>query len=251
MSHKPRVSFHFHAEGHAFSATFQRPVAQFIEALAATSLPTIGGHGNAHVENFSVARLISFKAAHTHVSGSFEDASTATTHATTTVEGYNLLDFITADRITARLTSEHKLGEEEGHIIAIGSAFDNLRIGGYPVTVKLRHEVFLKSKTHAALAKELESDKKNGRITATKGGLLLCSLVDEIITDFPGLSAEQKKKHILQIPHFGTIALAEVLCEAGTKTLTMLGFELGCPDTASGTTAQARTNGQTSPPIGG
>jgi hypothetical protein len=243
MSHKPRVSFHFHAEGHAFSATFHRPVPHFIEALAATSLPTIGGHAHSRIENYSAPRLISFKAAHTHVSGSFEDDTIATTHATTSIENYNLLDFITADRITARLTSEHKLGEDEGHIIAIGSAFDNLRIGGYPVTVKLRHEVFLKNKTHAALAKELESDKKNGRITANKGGLLLCSLVDEIITDFPGLSAADKKKHVLEIPHFGTIALAELLCEKGTKTLTMLGFELGCPDTASGTTAQARTNG--------
>src|SRR5271170_8337561 len=113
MSHRPRPSFNFHAEGHAFSAEVRRPVRQHIEALAATSLPTIGGHGHARVEDFRVPRLISFGAAHTHVSGSFAEEKLATTHATTSIEGYNLLDFVTSDRITARLTSEHNLDEAE------------------------------------------------------------------------------------------------------------------------------------------
>jgi len=253
MSHRlrPRPLFNFHAEGHAFSAEVRRPVAQHIEALAATSLPTIGGHAHSRLEDFRVPRLISFRAAHTHVSGSFADDKVATTHATTTVEGYNLLDFVTAERITARLTSEHNLDEAEGHIIALGSAYDNLKIGGYPVEVKLRHDLLLRCKTHADLVKAIASDKKNGRIAATKGGLSLCSLVEEIITDFPGLTPADKKKHILHIPHFGTIALAEILSEEGTKTLTMLRFELGCPDEVTGTTAQARTNGQLPPPVPG
>lgn len=251
MTHRPRPSFNFHAEGHAFSAEIKRPVPQHIPALAATSLPTIGGHGHHRIENYSVPRIISFKAAHTHVSGTFVDDKVATTHATTSIEGYNLLDFVTADRITARLTSEHKLGEEEGHIIALGSTFDNLRIGGYLFTIKLRHKLLLDNETHQGLAKEIESDKKNGRIASTKGGLSLCSLVEEIITDFPGLTPADKKKHIIRIPHFGTIAFAEVLSEAGTKTLTMLRFELGCPDELTGTTAQTRTNGQTPPPVPG
>ena len=247
MSHHPRVSFNFHAEGHAFSAEVSRPVPQRIEALASTSLPTIGGHAHNRIADYRVPRLISFQSAHTHVSGSFADENTATTHATTSIEGYNLLDFVTADRITARLTSEHNLNEAEGHIIALGSTFDNLKIGGYPVTVKLRHELLLECKTHADLVKKIASDDKHGKIAATKGGLSLCSLVEEIITDFPGLSAKDKKKHILKIPHFGTIAFAEILSEEGTKTLTMLRFELGCPDQLNGTTAQARTNGQAPP----
>ena len=254
MSHRPRPSFNFHAEGHAFSAEIRRPVPQHIPALAATSLPTIGGHAHHRIEDYDVPRIISFKAAHTHVSGSFvegKDGVVATTHATTSIEGYNLLDFVTADRITARLTSEHKVGDLEGHIIALGSTFDNLKIGGYPVTVKLRHDLFLDCKTHGELVNKIASDEKNGRIAATKGGLSLCSLVEEIITDFPGLTPADKKKHILRIPHFGTIAFAEVLSEEGTKTLTMLRFELGCPDELTGTTAQTRTNGQYPPPVPG
>src|SRR5271156_6010534 len=171
MSHRPRPSFNFHAEGHAFSAEIRRPVPQHIPALAATSLPTIGGHGQQRIEDFHVPRIISFKAAHTHVSGSFAEDKLATTHATSTIEGYNLLDFVTADRITARLTSEHNLGEPEGHILALGSTFDNLKIGGYPVTVKLRHDLFLNCKTHKDFVKAVASDGKSGKITATKGGL--------------------------------------------------------------------------------
>ena len=247
MTQRPRPSFNFHAEGHAFSADIRRPVPQHIPALAATSLPTIGGHGHHRIENYSIPRIISFKAAHTHVSGTFADEKIATTHATTSIEGYNLLDFVTADRITARLTSEHKISDPEGHIIALGSTFDNLRIGGYLFTIKLRHELLLDNTTHAQLVKEIASDKKSGKISATKGGLAQCSLVEEIITDFPGLTPADKKKHIIQIPHFGTIAFAEVLSEEGTKTLTMLRFELGCPDELTGTTAQTRTNGQPPP----
>jgi hypothetical protein len=249
MSHHARPSFNFHAEGHAFSAEIRRPVAQHIPALAATSLPTIGGHGHQRIEDYHVPRIISFKTAQTHVSGSFADDKVATTHATSSIEGYNLLDFVTADRITARLTSEHNLDETEGHIIALGSTYVNLKIGGYPVEVKLRHDLFLDCKTHADLVNKIASDKGKGKIAATKGGLSLCSLVEEIITDFPGLTAADKKKHILHIPHFGTLAFAEVLSEEGTKTLTMLRFELGCPDELTGTTAQARTNGLPGPPV--
>ncbi len=248
MTQRPRPSFNFHAEGHAFSAEIRRPVPQHIPALAATSLPTIGGHGHHRIENYSIPRIISFKAAHTHVSGTFADEKIATTHATTSIEGYNLLDFVTADRITARLTSEHKISDPEGHIIALGSVFDNLKIGGYLFTIKLRHKLLLDNKTHRARERDCIRQEKRQNI-ATKGGLALCSLVEEIITDFPGLTPADKKKHIIQIPHFGTIAFAEVLSEDGTKTLTMLRLELGCPDELTGTTAQARTNGQIPPPV--
>jgi len=250
MSHKPRVSFNFHAEGHAFSADVRRPVPQHIQSLAATSLPTIGGHGHTRLEDFRAPAFVSFKAAHTHVSGTFADEKTATTHATASIEGYNLLDFVTADRITVRLTSEHSLDEAEGHIIALGSTYDNLKIGGYPVTVKLRHDLLLRSKKHRDFVQAVASTKEKETIAAGKGGsYYACSLVEDIITDFPGLSPEDKKKGVLHIPHFGEIIFAHVLSEEGTKTLTMLKFELGCPNEASVTTAQARTNGQPSPPV--
>jgi hypothetical protein len=283
MSHHPRVSFNFHAEGHAFSAELQRPVAQHIDALAATSLPTIGGHGVAHRENFRAPGFVAFEYAHTHVSGSFGqriddpnhahavkaqnpgDAqaekgtiiAVANTQATTSIEQFNLLDFITARRITARLSSEHiviqepdgSLRQNEGHIIALGSAFDDLRIGGYEVKVKLRHKALLDAKTHRDFVNVVASEEEKQKISQGKGGIYGCSLVEEIITDFPGVTEREKKRGVLHIPHFGTIVFAHVLSEEGTKTLTMLQILFGCPNEGSATTAQARTNGQTVPPI--
>ncbi len=63
---------------------------------------------------------------------------------------------------------------------------------------------------------------------------MLCSLVEEIITDFPGLSADDKKNHVVKIPHFGTIGLRSCFASREQRRLTMLRFELGSPDFGSG-----------------
>src|SRR5712692_3123494 len=63
-------AFHYHASAHALSGQFTRPIQHLIEVQAATALPTIGGHGNARVDDFRFNHLVSFKAGYTHVSGS-------------------------------------------------------------------------------------------------------------------------------------------------------------------------------------
>ena len=236
--------FYYHAEGHAFSGQFHRPVCVPIEALASISLPTIGGHAHTRVDNFQIPRLVTFKAAHSHVSGSQMDEDTYTTQITTVIEGLRILDFLSADRIVGRLTSEHKRKDKESHVLALGSTFENLRIGGYEVKVILRNDLFLNCKTYADLAKEVASDKKSGKIAATSRGATVCSLVEKIETEFPGLD---KTKHVLVIPHFGVISLAEIFAEPSRRILTMLGLKLGSPDGASLVAAQAATNGQTWP----
>ena len=244
MTPSPESRFYYHAEGHAFSGEFHRPVIVPIEALASISLPTIGGHAHTRVENFDIPRLVSFKSAHTHVSGSQQDANTFTTQVTTTIEGLRILDFLTADRIVARLTSEHLRKNKEGHILAIGSTFQNLRLGGYPVEVKLRHDLFIDCKTFADLKKEITKGAKSGTIPSANNEAALCSLAEKIQTDLPGAELEG---HVLRVPHFGSIAFAEVFAEPGTKTLTMLGLTLGSPDGGTTTTAQTRINGVTYP----
>ena len=141
MTEKEHGPFYFHAVGHAFSAKFCRPLQHVIEAQAATSLPTIGGIGNARVENFRSHHFVSFREAGTHVSGSFQDEETAVTEATTSIEDLNILNVVTADRIVARLTSEYRKGKKEAHILAAGSHFDNLRINGHDVKVTYRHSI--------------------------------------------------------------------------------------------------------------
>jgi len=243
---KPFIKFH--AGATALSARFERPVPHHVPSQADVYLPTIGGHGHARVNDFEVPRLVRFKTAQSHVSGGYENEDTATSQVTTTIEGLNILDVVTAGRITARLTSEHVRNAPEAHILAFGSVFENLRIGGYEFRIKLRHDLLQECKTFEDLSKRVATGGKSGKTTPTQDKVALCSLVEEIITDFPGLSGDDKKKHVVKIPHFGTIYFAELLFQPGTKTLTMLRLELGSPDGGSATVAEATMNGPQFPP---
>ncbi len=246
MSTQNHIPFHFHALGNAFSGTFHRPFAHVIPAQAATSLPSIGGHATARVENFRSDHFVFFKAGHAHVTGSWQDEKTVVTSATAALEGLNILEFITADRVVARLTSEGRHGQDETHIIALGSEFDNLRIGGHDVKVTLRHKLLLQSPTHADLLKAVASDKDSGKIVGTGNGATLCSLVEKIETSLPGAEI---KGHTIRVPHFGTIALAEVLAVPGTRTLTMIRLKLGSPFAGIAAGPEVLSQGQPMPPV--
>ena len=245
------IPFHFHAEGHAFSAHFVRPVDVPIAAQAATSLPTIGGHGHSRVENFHVPRLVSFSLGETHVAGSWQEWNVVTTSATSVLKHLSVLDFLTVDKVVSRLTGQYTADKKnrESHIIALGSHFDNLRLGGFDVKVTLRHDLLINSRNFAELKDNLKRDKKPDKLTSLDDGCACCSLVEKIEVD-PGLQrlkGFEINGHILTVPHFGKLALAEVLAEPGTITLTMLRMELGSPDGGGGTGGQTRTNGQPPP----
>jgi len=245
MAQLPRIPFHFHAEGHALSGEFRHPGRHLIDAQAATSLPTIGGHAVAHSDNFHFEDFVSFKSAHTHVSGRKIDQETFKTHATTVIEDVNILDVVTADRIVCRLTSTHNPKNPEGHIVADGSEFHNLRIAGYEVRVILRHQLLVDCIGFQDLRNHVEKGNESGRIVAKSGGVVICSLVDKIETDLPNVDP---RRHVFKVANFGTIALAEIFAEPGTRTLTMMRLELGSPHVADLTAAEARINGQPPPP---
>lgn len=205
------------------------------------------------------------------------------THATATVEALNILDVVTADRIVARLSSSFEEpppkepGPTEGRVLLVGSKFENLRIAGYPVDVELDHELLsLEPGTFAAvrdsfnargstlrqIAEETRHACKVDRAlpeTLAAEGVLLCSVVKEVHFKEPGFSksGEEKKKmdkfippgvkrigrHAYHVVDFGDIFLAEVLCQHGRKTLTMLRVALGSPNGGGFTTAEATSNG--------
>jgi hypothetical protein len=242
-----RIPFHFHAEGHALSGEFRHPLWSLIETQASASLPTIGGHATAQVENFHYQDFVCFKSAHTHISGKRRHDETFVTHASTVVKGLNILGVVTAERIVARLTSIHSPKEKEGHIIAEDSRFEGLRINGEEVKVTLRHDLLVKCKTFADLTKGIASDTKSGKIAESYEKVAICSLVEKIETKLKGVDV---KHHVIKVENFGKIFLAEIFAEPGTRTLTMLRLELGSPHVAEITAAETRTNGQPSPPIG-
>jgi hypothetical protein len=94
-----------------------------------------GGHGCARVDNFRFREFISFKAGYTHVSGSPDKDESNNTLVTATLEGLNMMDVLTADRVVSRLFSKHPKGVAEGRITMHGSKFENLRICGHPANI--------------------------------------------------------------------------------------------------------------------
>ncbi len=237
-----RIPFHFHAEGHALSGEFRHPLWSLIPAQASASLPTIGGHAAAQVENFHHQDFVCFKSAHTHISGKRRRNETFVTHASTVVKGLNILGMVTADRIVCRLTSIHSPKEPEGHIIAEDSRFEGLKINGEDVKVILRHDLLVKCKTFSDLTKGIAGDKKSGKIVTLDEDrqVAICSLVEKIETKLKGVDA---KHHLIEVQNFGKIFLAEIFADPGTRTLTMLRLELGSPHVADLTTAETRING--------
>ncbi|MGE5816851.1 MAG: hypothetical protein ACM37Z_02435 [Deltaproteobacteria bacterium] len=247
MSPTPRIPFHFHAHGHAFSSEFRHPLWSIIPAQASATLPTIGGHAVARVENYHFQDFVCFKSAHTVISGKRRRDETFVTHASTVVKGLNILGMVTAERIVSRLTSVHSPKEREGHIIAEDSRFEGLKINGEDVKVILRHDLLVKCKTFADLTKGIAGDKKSGKIVALDEDrqVALCSLVEKIETKLKGVDVRQ---HLIEVKNFGKIFLAEVFAEPGTRTLTMLRLELGSPHVADSTAGETTTNGKPWPP---
>jgi hypothetical protein len=240
------LRFHFHASGYALSAHFHRPVDVPIPAQAALALPIEGGSAHSGLEKFEIPRLVSFRSAQTHLSGSWQDDSTATTSVTVVVEGLRILDFLSVERMVTRLTSEYKLSQKnsESHIIAVGSHFDGLRLGGFDVKVTLRHELLVNCRTFADLQNGVKNDAKSGKISFPGKEALLCSLVEKIETDLDKIPGVEIEGHVIRIPHYGEIALAEVFAGYGIRTLTMLRFQLGSPDGGGGTSGSGSSNGQ-------
>jgi hypothetical protein len=98
-----------------------------------------GGHFFQRAERYSLEGLISFESGYTRVSGNRSLKNHGwVTLATSVLEGLNVLDVITADRMVAQVSTEHPL--ENGHVphvTFLGTHFENLRVGGYPVEVEL------------------------------------------------------------------------------------------------------------------
>ena len=99
------------------------------------------------VGDTNIAGLFFFDSGRTSVSGTQikhktdifgNDRSGWFTLAAAAIKGYNVLDIITADRVVAHVSTEHPMANGKvPRVNFIGTRFDNLRVGGYPVEVEL------------------------------------------------------------------------------------------------------------------
>jgi hypothetical protein len=244
----------YHATASVLSGHLKRPIDQKIEEQAPVRLDDRrGGHFTRFSGNVSIEGLISFTKGQTRVSGSRSLKNNGwVTLSTSIVEGLNVFEVITADRVVSQVSTEHPL--ENGHfpqVTFLGTQFTNLAVSGFPLQLTfnfgicgsrpadnrsyLQDATFLNAVKQQAekianatgLPKELKAryDDKIAtidRLIRTGGEnepsrpdepKITCSLVESIgKIPIPGVTSYG---NILVIPDFGTVALGEI--EVGEK----------------------------------
>jgi hypothetical protein len=253
----------YHAEAHVLSGELKHPIEQPIQHQARVVLKKTrdDGHITQSVRETTLEGLISFKAGHSRASGNKiakkdlwgNDHSGWVTLSTSVIEGLNVFEIITADRVVAQVSTEHAM--ENRHVPKVtflGTRFENLRVGGYPVEVELdlgicgdkpegdrpyledsgfldrvRHQLdsILRAKgLPEGLEQEYDSNiariddfrkRGNGGAKGAPNGhsKLQCSLVKSIgPIPIPGVKIFG---NVIFIPDFGTVSLAEVVVGTG------------------------------------
>jgi hypothetical protein len=268
---KTNLKHIYHAEATVLEGDLELPLIQEIKPQAYVKLPELGGYFSQRVENYRLGEVISFRSAHTQVTGNLnpkKDHGYATL-ATSVIEGLNVLDVVTADRIIGQVASEQPLDGYVPHISFLGTRFENLCIAGKPVDVKLNLDFLGARSENDALYTQNADLKKcidkqfadlgehkswldemregfHRLFPATASGelkreTLECSLVSEVGDGYPG----HGRGHVIRIPGFGIIVLARVslthqeikkgdyTLKPTTVCLTMIDFKLGCPVVAN------------------
>ena len=280
MATTQRVHY-YHAAANALGGHIETPFEHSIPVQAPLSLPPVGGYALARAEAYQLQGILSFKSASTQVAGSVSRKNASwTTLVTSTIEGLNVLEIVTADRVVAQISTEHP---REGYIPKVtfaGTRFENLRIAGCPVEPVLNlglcspdgdaypkkpcidDERFLSAVTdqyrrcgdEKGLAAWIKDRKipdwvrerytwDNSKAKRDEKGSVLCSLVQEVRGEFTGKSIG----HMAEVAEFGKIFLAELNVDRGAYRLTMLRLELGCLTHGHVSFGVAQTNGSTEP----
>ena len=218
-------TFLYHALATGVSGNITLPFQDLIQIQAPSALPFIGGYSASRTEGFRFKHILSFSSASTVTTG-IESGGFFNTMATATVEGLNILDVITADRVVARLASKYSKETREQSATFAGSHFHNLRIAGYPLAVVISPD---------RLKSPPRSDKAQFGTFKAPVDLKGCT----------GL--ELLKDGAIHIAEFGKIYLAESLVTASYQSISMLRVELGCAVAGRMAAAQASTNGEPMP----
>jgi hypothetical protein len=155
--------YFYHASAYGLAGEIERPVRQSVPAQAACTLASGGGRGTQRTDRFCVSPFICFDSAYTEVGGSFDECHNKhTTYAYSVVEGLNIADVLTADRVVSRMVVySPEVGDEDGeHSYDItGSHFVNLRLAGHPIDVKLSTHTFHAHDTYSKFEKAYHGDQ--------------------------------------------------------------------------------------------
>ena len=237
-----RFLYKAHAVG--ASGTFTKPHAEHLEAQASCALSIHGGMASGRVENFNHRDIVRFRAAYTQAIGTFDPLSHSwNTLVTATVEGLNIQNVVTADRIVARLASHHFVYEREASILTLGSHIENLKVAGQVVDCEPDIDVMREWDTMTKV-REGCKDRKPFAPSAD-GHRIHTSILRNV--DCKGM--HPKYNNAIHFPEFGTIHLGEIIISDGERRLTMVRVEFGCETDGDGNFGEVTGNGVPMPPF--
>ncbi len=282
MADRPEKRYHeYYAKAEALSGDITLPLLQEVKPPTYVKLNERGGYHSQHVDNYRLGGIVSFRSAYTQVGG---NPDTKTDHgwntlATSVIEGLNVLDIVTADRIVCQISTDHPLVGYVPTVTFLGTRFENLRIAGHELKLNLDLDMLgPKPKKDAGYLSDRDFQK---RVTAQrervkglknlpadiaanfnpapsrpgKPGSLNCSLVNQVEGGYTGRSFG----HAIDVPNFGKIYLATLCVEESdfdtptgaprktTITLNMIKMVMGCVGAGNLDGGVGKTNGTSRP----
>ena len=228
---------------------------------------------------YSLKGIVSYEYGYTQVAEarSMKHEGRYFTVATSVIEGFNVLEVFSADRIVSQISSAHPIDGAVPEVSFIGTRFENLRIAGQKVELDTNFDILgprpapdasyfdnqnvmdRMELQYKSLSTDPElpdwaqerypRDKEQWRATDNPNvDIARCSLVNHVN------GWQTSFGHVIQVPHFGKFFLGElqVKREKATKprdydtysiNLTMVRMELGSGTSGQGSGGTTGTNG--------
>jgi hypothetical protein len=281
MTEKVERHHTYSAEAASLEGHLRLPFAQHVSSPAFVKLNREGGYVSQHTESFRLGGVVSFRSAYTQVAGNRDDKPDHgwNTLTTSVLEGLNVMDVLTADRVVVQISTDHPLEGYVPTVTFLGTRFENLRIAGYPVKLDFDPNIlgprpakdapytsdpgFLQKVTRQYERIRGQRDlpaeilRRYNQLPSNSGNResIECSLVNQAEGSYPGRSFG----HVIDVLNFGKISLATLRLdqsdfnkETGVPmktliTLNMLEIEMGCIGAGTLSAGSGKTNGTTQP----
>lgn len=266
------AGFKYNASAKGLKVQIHSPTPIDLPIVAAIDLPAEGGLHTSREELFRYDSLVSARAVHSVVSGAENhDGETVDELASVVIEGLNVLGVLTADRVVARISAVHRR-EGPPEITPLGSHFDNLIVAGKKIELDLAIDTFTRLNTaekmraayreneegfrdefaSLSLLGKLETiperfrryfpsaGKQPADVLQSKDEAVRVGLARRIAGVPPGIECHG---HIIHVPGFGVIRLAELTIEGRARELKMVHVDLGSTPKGCVTAGHVRGNG--------
>jgi hypothetical protein len=266
----------YDAAADILSAEIEQPLRETIRHKAHVILARDGHYQFRQAEPFRIEGILSYQGGYTQVAGRPSTKTEGfTTLTTSVIEGLNVLDVLTADRVVAQISTTHPVyGKGQvPSVTFLGTRFENLRIDGRRVDLDLNLDIL--GARHDDDRSYLDDADVSRRIVEQQGRFPTNDLPEWAAGETPSITSEGNGRrqlkcslinsmkgtpgialgHVLHLPHFGRIVLGDL---ALTQThgnpaageydqyrfrLTMIKIKMGCLAEGTASVAVADSNG--------